>query len=97
MKKKIYRKPKKGMLFTAIVVLILCALVSYKKIDLNMERTAAAKEYSQYEKQKQALIEEQEEIEEYKAYVQTKKYIEQIARDKLGLVYEDEIIFESEK
>ena len=38
-----------------------------------------------------------EEIEEYKAYVQTKKFIEQEARDKLGLVYPDEVVFEPEE
>ena len=37
-----------------------------------------------------------EEIEEYGKYVQTKKYAEEVAKDKLGLVYEDEIIFKAE-
>ncbi len=36
-----------------------------------------------------------EEIEELEAYTKTKKYIEDIAKEKLGLVYEDEIIFKS--
>lgn len=42
------------------------------------------------------LTEEQErtkEIEEYEKYTQTKKYIEEVAKDKLGLVHEGEIIF----
>ena len=36
------------------------------------------------------------EIEEYGKYVQTKKYAEEVAKEKLGLVYEDEIIFKAE-
>lgn len=32
-------------------------------------------------------------IADYRAYVQTKSYIEEIAREVLGLVYKDEIIF----
>lgn len=48
----------------------------------------------------QAAIEEEEqraeEIEEYGKYVQTKKYVEEIAKERLGLVYEDEIIFKAE-
>ena len=36
------------------------------------------------------------EIEEYEKYTQTKKYIEEVARDKLGLVYEGEILFKDE-
>lgn len=31
-------------------------------------------------------------IEEYKKYVQTKKYIEQIAKEKFGLIYPDELL-----
>ena len=34
-----------------------------------------------------------EEIEEYRKYTQTKAYVEEVAKDKLGLVYEGEILF----
>ena len=38
-----------------------------------------------------------EEIEEYRKYTQTKKYAEDVAKEKLGLVYEGEIIFKEEE
>ena len=45
-------------------------------------------------------IEEQnkrsEEIEEYRKYTKTKQYVEDMAKEKLGLVYKDEVIFEAE-
>lgn len=37
-----------------------------------------------------------EEIENLKDYVNSPEYIEKVARDKLGLVYEDEILFRAE-
>ena len=37
-----------------------------------------------------------EEIEEFKKYTKTMKYIEETAREKLGLVYEDEILIKTE-
>lgn len=46
----------------------------------------------------ESIAEEQErasEIEELEAYTKTKKYVEDVAKDKLGLVYEDEIIFKA--
>ena len=47
---------------------------------------------------KKELSEERKaELEEYEKYVQTKKYVEEVAREKLGLVYENEIIFKPEK
>ena len=53
------------------------------------------------EQAKELLLQEQieaeqertKEIEEYEKYTQTKKYIEEVAKDKLGLVHEGEIIF----
>ena len=55
-------------------------------------------------KEKEATLTEQieqekqraEEIEEFEKYTKTKKYIEDVAREKLGLVYEDEIIIQTE-
>jgi cell division protein DivIC len=52
---------------------------------------------SRLEDRKQEELERKEEITEYKAYTKTKKFIEDIARDIWGLVYEDEIIFEAEE
>lgn len=53
-----------------------------------------------YQKQEQELeqliAEEQaraEELKELATYTKTKKYAEEVAKDKLGLVYENEIIF----
>ena len=37
-----------------------------------------------------------EEIAEFERYTQTRKYIEDTAREKLGLVYPGEIIFKNE-
>ncbi len=37
-----------------------------------------------------------EDIEDLEAYTKTKKYVEEVAKDKLGLVYEDEIIFKAQ-
>ena len=57
-----------------------------------------------YKEKEQLLTEQikqekmrQEEIEEFKKYTETKKYIEETAREKLGLVYEDEIIIQTEE
>lgn len=46
----------------------------------------------------EAIAEEEkraEEIADLEAYTKTKKYVEDVAKEKLGLVYEDEIIFKS--
>ena len=37
------------------------------------------------------------ELEEYRVYVQTKQYIEKVAKEKLGLVNKDEILFKADE
>ena len=58
------------------------------------------KAYKAQEEELQKQLEEEElraeEIEELEDYVGTDEYIEDVAKDKLGLVYPNEILFEAE-
>ena len=51
----------------------------------------------QLEKQKSEEEQRAQELEEYRIYVQTKEYIEKVAKEKLGLVNKDEILLKPEK
>ncbi|SFC88802.1 FtsB family cell division protein [Butyrivibrio sp. YAB3001] len=85
-----------GMVWACIVVLILVTAVSIKSIGLMKKaddyQAREAALVSQIEQEKQRS----EEIAEFEKYTQTRKYIEDTARDKLGLVYPGEIIFKNE-
>ena len=94
---KAIKSRRKNLTVVAFIVIVLCAVISVKKIELNQKIASYEKKIAQLEAQKAEEELRTEEIEEYKAYVQTKKFIEQEARDKLGLVYPDEVIFEPEK
>ncbi len=37
------------------------------------------------------------EIEDYRDYVKTDQYVEEVARDKLGLVYKDEVLLKAKE
>ena len=85
-----------GIIWASIVVLILVSVVSIKSIGL-------MKKADEYQTREEALVlqieqEEQRssEIVEFEKYTHTRKYIEDTARDKLGLVYPGEIIFKNE-
>ncbi len=85
-----------GIFLSIIVVFMLFTVVSVKSASL-LEKE---KEYQAKEDSLQKQIEEEnqrsEEIAEFETYTQTRKYIEDVARDKLGLVYPGEIIFKDE-
>lgn len=101
MKRKIvFRQKKKenrlGMLMVTITVLMLLIVVSVKGVQLYQKLQMNQARIAQLQQQLEAETERTAEIEEYGKYTQTKKYVEEVAKDKLGLVYEDEIIFKPE-
>ena len=68
-------------------------VVAVKSVELKQQRAAYM---AREEVLMQDIAEEEarsEEIAEYEKYTQTKKYVEEVAKEKLGLVYEGEIIF----
>lgn len=85
-----------GMIWASVVVLILVTVVAVKSISLGKK----ASEYQAREEALSVQIEAEqkrsEDIAEFEKYTHTRKYIEDTARDKLGLVYPDEIVFRSE-
>ncbi len=84
-----------GIVWASIVVLILVTVVSIKSIGLLQKadeyraREEALKEQIEYEEQRS------EDIADFERYTQTRKYIEDTAKEKLGLVYPGEIIFKN--
>ena len=78
------------------VVLLLLIFVSVATLGLRISNANKQEKIAQLEAEIEAEEQRSEEIEEYSKYVQTKKYAEEIAKEKLGLVYEDEIIFKAE-
>lgn len=95
--KRAVKKSRKNLLLVAGVVLLLCLGMSYQQVRLESQGKACEKRLTELEKELAKEQKRAEDIEDYKAYVQTKKYIEEEAREKLGLVYPDEIIFEAEE
>lgn len=85
-----------AMAAAIVVVLVLSIVVFTGKRSLD----AKEREYnSRREELSQQIAEEEsrsQSLEEYKKYVKTKKFVEEIAKNKFGLLYPDEIIFRSE-
>ena len=89
---KAKRKRKNGLKLIAVTVLVLFAVITYNSIQLKAERRALEKQASELALELQEEQERSEELEDRKAYMQTVRYIEEIAREVLGLRYPDEII-----
>ena len=91
------RQNRLAMFLVTTVVLMLLLVVGTKSVELKAKQRV-------YEEREQVLLEQiaeeekrTEEIEEFRKYTKTKKYAEEVAKDKLGLVYDGEILFKEEQ
>lgn len=86
-----------SMFLAGLVVVILLIAVAVNAVSLNRklhenkERAQVLQQEIRAEEQRAA------DIEEYRRYTETDAYIEEIAREKLGLIYEGETVFKEEK
>ena len=91
-KKKDNLNNRMALVGVTMVVLSLAVAVHIKGIDLKEKDRS----YSIREENLEAQVAKEEErakqLEEYRVYVQTKQYIEKVAKEKLGLVNRNEIL-----
>ena len=95
-----YRKRQQNhfsMFLVTLVVVLILVLVGVQSIELRDKIDAKRAEAALLAEQIEAEKERTLEIEALGKEVQTKGYIEDVAREKLGLVYEDEILFKQDK
>lgn len=90
------RRSRTGIGIITFIVLIVCGIVAYKMVDLEDQSAKANLRIEELTREQKEEEERAAEISNEKAYRQTPSYIEDVARDKLGLVYEDDIIFKPE-
>ena len=98
-KKIAYRKKRQNrlaMILVTMVVLMMLVVVAVKSVELRGKKEVYDLKVEQLQAEIEAEEARTEEIEEFRKYTQTKKYVEEIAKDKLGLVYEGEIIFKDD-
>lgn len=85
-----------SMFLVSLVVLLILAAVAWQSVGLRQKISAKAQEKQLLEQQIDDEKILSQEIDEFGKRIQTKGYIEDIAREKLGLVYEGEILFKEE-
>lgn len=96
-RKPAYRRRKLNrfamIVVTAAVVLVL-AVAGIGSIGLREKRRIYAEREASLKSQIEYELQRKDEIEEFRRYTKTLRYKEEVAKDKLGMVYEGEIIFQ---
>lgn len=91
------QKPSNKIVGFAVVIIVV-ALVFFMN-SMGKEAENRNNEDSAIEQLKKEIEQEKErgrQLAEYEKYVNTKQFVEEIAREKLGLIYPDEKVFKSE-
>ena len=92
------KKTKKNQAGVGGIACIVVLLIAISIQIVNLYRKNV--EYAQKEAELNAVYQEEterrDELSDYEEYIGSKEYIENTARNKLGLIYDNEIIFREE-
>lgn len=90
-------KKTKGLGVMTVLVVVLCLGILLASASLQKESEKKQERIEQLNGQIALAEEEAERLEAKKNISESRKFIEEVARKVLGLVYPDEILFEEEK
>lgn len=90
---KTKRQNRFGMVLVTMVVLMLLVVVFIRSQELEAKQKVYQARITELQEQIAAEEDRTKELEELRKYTQTNAYIEEIAKEKLGLVRPGEIIF----
>ena len=96
-KKRKVRYNSLGMLAIALVVLVLLGGLMLKSNDLQERLTGYDAKAATLEQQIEDEQNRTEEIDKLKRYMETDEYAEEVAREKLGLVKDNETVFKKQQ
>lgn len=96
-----YRRRKKkenrmGKICVSGIVLMFLIVMSVQIVKLYKENQVQSARIDELEAQYEEATEEQKQLADYEQHIQSKEYIEEVAKSKLGLVYSNEIVFKEQ-
>lgn len=79
-----------------VLVLVICVVVHVRSNEIKAQNDLKTQEIQRIEQELEQESLRAEELEEYAKFVNTKQFVEKMAREKLGLIYPGELIFKAE-
>ena len=90
-------KKRGGTLSVAVIVVAFLIVMIFQIVQLKNKETAYAQQTAELNKQLKEETERTVEINALADYMQSDQYIEDMAKSKLGLAYDNEIIFKEKE
>lgn len=95
-KRKRNRGRSGSLILIALVVLLMVIVIGYKALGLKETLDANSQKEAELQQQLDDENKRAKDIEEYAKYTKTRKYVEEIAKEKLGLVHDGETVYKNE-
>lgn len=95
-RRSVYRKRRQNkfsMFLVTLVVVMILIVVAIKRVEISSKSDTNQAKIEQLNEEIANEEARSEEIKKYEKYTHTKAFAEEVAHDKLGLVYEGETIF----
>lgn len=88
------KRNKRNILLLTIVMCVLSATILFNGLELKKKMMVYAAQEQELQLKLEVEEERTEEIEKLEEYTKSDAYVEEVAREKLGFVYPNEIIFQ---
>ncbi len=85
-----------GTVCISLIVFTLLIVMSVQILNLHAKNQEYMSQENNLQQQLEDETERQDDLKDYEAYTKTQDYIEDIAKSKLGLVHNNEIVFKEE-
>ena len=95
MKGRRYRKRRASLYLVMLLIGIVLGTLVVQGVQLRANCEKLSTQQEQLQEKKKNLEAERQEIQDQIEYRKTDQYIEDVAREKFGLVYDNEIIFKA--
>lgn len=93
-RKRRKKKLNRNLSIVLIFAVLVCGGLGVKTVELKRQQVELAERHDALQKQMSVEQQRTKELEELEKYMQTKKFVEEVAKEKLGLVYPDEILIQ---
>lgn len=96
MSRKSKREKKRNTRIIIAVLLVVLAVMGFNIVRIYQKNQVYAAKKAALEEKYEDQLDRKEELSIYEEFTKTIEYVEQVARQKLGLVFDNEIIFKPE-
>lgn len=87
---------RRHLILALVLVVMVGGLISFRVMEMEKQNEQYAARQEELQQKIDEENERTQELNEYREYTKTKEFAEKVAKEKFGLLYDDELKFKSE-